>query len=526
LLLRLAQFRWKSGGLQIVGWQTASAVLSAHSLTGSTKATRLADDPQHSPTRMSGELMQNVVKIEFSRARDGSYEDSITITDTPSVTSNGGKPVTISARNSVGGLGIAGQDVRELAADLLAKLPMLSRPMMLHRRTIDRRFWEDIAVGDICSVTDAYARGPTGLRGLTAHPGIIIHHARNFSTGFAEVIIALSPEDRTGTYCPAAEIDRTYTSGAFTTGYDAAAFKVRLQANRHSYSGDPVTTDRGHFAVGDQVVFVEIDPSNPAAPTTVNDVIAAVGTNEVTLTTGSVSLSGTTKMRMISRYYTTATSTQKVDTYQADDADAEIQDEAAPYQYAITGLPPNFDTTTITSNPVTDLWSRHATLAYGDGAPLDVAYEDDLIRAHNSFIHVVSALVRPQIYDQICAAGAGAGWFFIDEIPLHLGPQKLDGMTRYLTLAPFFRATSGTADLRVRLSRSGAFGDSNTDVDILSPYTEVTFTTSSATWATATTQTISIGPIPNDGNVYLVVEAEDNIEYRGMAYLQLGVGNS
>jgi hypothetical protein len=258
----------------------------------------------------------------------------------------------------------------------------------------------------------------------------------------------------------------------------------------------------------------------------VNDVIAAVGTNEVTLTTGSVSLSGTTKMRMISRYYTTATSTQKVDTYQADDADAEIQDEAAPYQYAITGLPPNFDTTTITSNPVTDLWSRHATLAYGDGAPLDVAYEDDLIRAHNSFIHVVSALVRPQIYDQICAAGAGAGWFFIDEIPLHLGPQKLDGMTRYLTLAPFFRATSGTADLRVRLSRSGAFGDSNTDVDILSPYTEVTFTTSSATWATATTQTISIGPIPNDGNVYLVVEAEDNIEYRGMAYLQLGVGNS
>jgi hypothetical protein len=347
------------------------------------------------------------------------------------------------------------------------------------------------------------------------------------ATGNAEVIIALNPEDRSGAYCPAAEIDRTYTSGAFTTGYDAAGFKVKLQANRHSMSTDPITTDRGHFAVGDQVVFIEIDPATAASPTTVNDVIAAVGTNEVTLTTGSISLSGTTKMRMLSRYYTTATSTQKADTYQADDADAQIQNAAAPYQYAIAGLPPGFDTTIVTSDPLTDLPSRHATLAFGDGSPFDVAYEDDLCRAHNSFIHVRSALIRPWIYETAVTSGSGAGWFLLDEVPLFLGKQKLVGQVRYLKIAPFFRVdTAGSNSLRVRLSRNGAFGDGNTNVDVLQPYTEVTFTTAVTTWATATPQLLSISPIAtgHTGECWLIIEAEEDIEYRGISYLQLGVG--
>jgi hypothetical protein len=528
LLPRLAQIVWKNGGLQVTAWQTASALLSLHSLTGSTKASPIRDDAQRSPSRMTADHMANVVKLEYNAKPDGGYEHTTTLTDLASVTSYGSKPVTISLANTVGGEFGLGHHVDEIVQDLLVRLPLLSRPLWMHRRTVSLQFWENCAPGDICTVTDPYARNPkTGLRGLSGAPGIIFHHSRNMATGNAEVIIALNPEDRTGAYCPAAEIDRTYTSGAFTTGYDAAAFKVRLQANRHSYSGDPVTTDRGHFAVGDQVVFVEIDPSNPAAPTTVNDVIAAVGTNEVTLTTGSASLVGTTKMRMISRYYTTATTTQKVDTFQADDADELIQNAAAPYQYAITGLPPGFDTTTINSDPTTDLYARHATLAYGDGAPLDVAYEDDLIRAHNNFIHVKSALIRPQIYEQLVVSGTGAGWFFIDEIPLHLGPQKLPGMTRYLKIAPFCRIdTAGSADIRVRLTRAPAFGDTNNGVDILSPYREVTFTVDSTTWGTEDEQLISIDPIPADGNVYLIVEAEETIEYRGMGYLQLGVGNS
>jgi hypothetical protein len=469
-----------------------------------------------------------VVKLEYNAKPDGGYEHTTTLTDLPSVTSYGSRPVTISLANTVGGEFSLGHHVDEIVQDLLVRLPLLSRPLWMHRRTVSYEFWENCAPGDVCTVTDPYARNPqTGLRGLSGAPGIIFHHSRNMATGNAEVIIALNPEDRSGAYCPAAEIDRTYTSGAFTTGYDAAGFKVKLQANRHSMSTDPITTDRGHFAVGDQVVFVEIDPSNPASPTTVNDAIAAVSTNEVTLTTGSASLVGTTKMRMISRYYTTATSTQKVDTYQADDADELIQNAAAPYQYAITGLPPGFDTTTIASDPTTDLYSRHATLAYGDGAPLHIGDEDDLVRATNNFIHVKSALIRPQIYEELVVSGTGAGWFFLDEIPLHLGPQKLAGMTRYLKIAPFCRIdTAGSAQIRVRLSRMGAFGDTNNGVNILSPYREVTFTVDSTTWGTEDEQLISIDPIPADGNVYLVVEGEESIEYRGMGYLQLGVGNT
>jgi hypothetical protein len=530
LLPRLAQFVWKNGTLQVTTWQTASALLSLHSLTGSTKASPIRDDPQRAPTRMSAEHMANVVKIESNAKPDGGYEHTTTITDQASVTSYGSKPITISLANTVSGEFGLGHHVDEIVQDLLVRLPLLSRPLWMHRRTVNCNHWENIAPGDICTVTDAYARNPkTGLRGLSGAPGIIFHHSRNMATGNAEVIIALNPEDRTGTYCPAMEVDVTVTSGAFTDGYDSAGSKLKVQANRHSYSTDPITTDVGYFVATDEVTIVQIDPPTAASPRSWDRTITAKSTNEITFSGGTLTGydGATEKYRIISRYYTTATATQKVDTYQADDADELIQNAAAPYQYAIAGLPPNFDTTTVTSDPTTDLYSRHATLAFGDGAPLDVAYEDDLIRAHNSFIHVKSAVIRPCISEQVVVSGTGAGWFFLDEIPLHLGPQKIAGMTRYLKIAPFCRIdTAGSADIRVRLTRAPAYGDTNNGVDVLSPYREVTFTVDSTTWGTEDEVTISIDPIPADGNVYLIVEGEETIEYRGMGYLQLGVGNT
>jgi hypothetical protein len=530
LLPRLAQFVWKNGTLQVTTWQTASALLSLHSLTGSTKASPIKDDPQRAPTRVSAEHMANVVKIESNAKPDGGYEHTTTITDQASVTSYGSKPITISLANTVSGEFGLGHHVDEIVQDLLVRLPLLSRPLWMHRRTVNCRHWENIAPGDICTVTDAYARNPkTGLRGLSGAPGIIFHHSRNMATGNAEVIIALNPEDRTGTYCPAMEVDVTVTSGAFTNGYDSAGSKLKVQANRHSYSGDPITTDVGYFVATDEVTIVQIDPPTAASPRSWDRTITAKSTNEITFSGGTLTAydGATEKYRIISRYYTTATATQKVDTYQADDADELIQNAAAPYQYAIAGLPPNFDTTTVRSDPTADLPSRHATLAFGDGAPLDVAYEDDLIRAHNSFIHIRSALVRPQIYNQTCAAGAGAGWFLLDEIPLFVGTQKLVGMVRRLKVAPFCRIASGTsAQIRVRLTRQGAFGDSNTGADTFTPYQEVTFTVDSTTWGTETTQLLSISPIAygSTGECTLVVEGEATIEYRGMGYLQLGVG--
>lgn len=532
LLPRLAQIVWKNGTLQVTAWQTASALLSLHSLTGSTKGSTIKDDPQRSPTRLSGDHLVNIVKLEYNAKPDGGYESTVSITDVASVTSYGAKSLTISLANTVGGEFGLGQHVDQIAQDLLVKLPLLSRPLWMHRRTVSPAFWENVAPGDICTVTDPYARNPkTGLRGLSGAPGIIFHHSRNMATGHAEVIIALNPEDRTGTYCPAMEVDVTVTSGAFTNGYDAAGSKLKVQANRHSYSGDPITTDVGYFAATDEVTIVQIDPPTAASPRSWDRTITTKSTNEITFSGGALTGydGATEKYRIISRYYTTATATQKVDTYQADDADELIQNAAAPYQYAIAGLPPNFDTTTIRSAPLTDLPSRHATLAYGDGAPLDVAYEDDLIRATNNFIHVRSALIRPQIYNQVCAAGTGAGWFFLDEIPLFLGKQKLVGMSRYLKVAPFCRIASGTsAQLRVRLTRQGGFGSSNTNVDTFNPYREVTFTVDSTTWGTEATQLLSLAPIADGstGDCYLVVEGEETIEYRGMGYLQLGVGAS
>jgi hypothetical protein len=527
-MLRLASIIWKNQTLQVTAWQTATSTLAVHDFTEANKTSSLGNDPQRSPLELSDQFLKNIVKIEYGRAPDGTYRDTINITDIGSVNENGGHAVTISAQNSVGGELAIGQDVEQLAEGLLAKLPLLSRPLRVIRRTISQQLFEDVAPGDQCTVTDLYARHPNGTRGISGHPGIIIEHARNFATGFGEVLIALSTDDRSSSYCPCAEVDMTYTSGAFTNGYDDANKKLHFQANRHSNSDDSPTTDIGSFAVNDEITIVEIDPATAASPRSWDRTITAVATNEITFSGGSLTgYTSAEKYRILSRYYTTAVATQKTDTYQADDADELIQNVAAPYQYGIWFIPPG--STLTNSNPETDLPSRHATLAYADGAPLDTGYEDDLIRAQNNFIHCKSALVAPQLFDEACIVAAGSGFYLIDEIPIFVGKQKLVGTQRLLTIAPFARInTAGSKSLRVRLSRNGAAGDTNNGATTSSPYNEVTFTLASTTWGTSTAQTLSISPLAYGGSgvCYLIVEAEPTVEYRGMAQLQLGKGSA
>jgi hypothetical protein len=529
-LLRLAQIVWKNQGLQVTAWQTASALLSLHTLTEANKASGVGGDPQRTPSRLTKDHLRNIVKIEHNRQADGSYLDTTTITDVASVANNGGREVTISAMNSTGGAITVGQDIEQLRSGLLLRMPMLSRPIWFIRRPIAPTLFENVAPGDICTVTDDHARNPrTMVRGLSGHPGIIFSHTRNYATGFGEVIIALCFEDRTGAYCPAAEVDSTYTSGTFTAGYSSATAELRFQQHRHSESADAV--DVSHFAVNDEVTIVEIDPATAASPDSWDRVIKTVDSVnsevEFTVSLSAPAYSGSKKYRMISRNYSAATTTQKVDTYQADDADGLIVDVAAPYTYGTFAVGP------ITSATVTELPSRHATLAYGDGAPLDVGYERDAMAMANQLVQVKTALISPRLYSDTMVVGtSGSGYFLMEERMVFIGKQKLSGLYRLLTVAPFCRLSSaavGTKNLRITLAKKRCTGDTNNGVSFTGPHVQAVVTVPASTaWATQTATTVSTAPVTDglQGWCYVVVEAEPYVEYRGLATCELGTATA
>jgi hypothetical protein len=527
LLLRRAHLVWKDQSLRFTSWSTPATGVAVHTFTEANKATPTGvKDSQRTATETTDEFLFNVVKIEYNRSLDGSYQDTIEIIDQAAIDKLGtSRPITIRARNTYAGFAAGGDVAESLAASVGAWLPYFSMPITRLRRTVDFSLWQDVAPGDLGTIADNFARDPaTGARRLSGKPCLVI--GTYFDPGgynpdgtkrdiSGRVDLVIFDTDRFAAYAPCAQVDDT-AGGA---GYNAGTKTLTFYAHQHSETSESV--DVASFVATDAVTVVEIDPSNPAAPLSWNDVIVSVnaGTNTCVLTTGLAGFDTAKKYRMISRYYTSATATQKAKCYQADDADSLIQDVAQPFDYG------SLQVGAYTASAGTELFERHADLATGDGAPLDIGYERSVCRNLNILTNYKTACIAPSMPNAAALAGGGAGWHLLQVRPIYLGPQELLGLNRYLGLQPVFRSSSGASiTLRATLSRHPPTGDSQTDVTISSPKTSATWTTSSSTLQTGAKTDLDISPIRADGYGFLIWEGTQDAELYGPGGCQLGAG--
>lgn len=538
LSARQASILWRKGALFCASWRVPSAAISAHSFTEETKAapgdTR---DAFRTVANDDDEWMVNTVKIEFN-ASGSSYTDYVTIADPGSIDEHGsGKPITISARNTYSEPGGESGAVSELAAAVAQSMGILSKPVRVLQRSIDQNYAEGVTPGEVCTITDSFVRDPlTGERGVSNKPGLIISHSWDWggyeidseSTapqgGAIEILIL--PRDRVVAYCPAAQVDDTATNG----GYNAGTSTLTFYAHKHSETSASV--DVSHFSASDTVTIVEIDPDNPdpAGYNTWDRTIQSVntGANTVTLTSGlsSPAWDSARRYRMYSQNYSTATTGQRAKVFQADDADGMVSNTVTAYEYgAASGLPTE-TWTTIDGDEQARLIPTDIAV---DGAPLDTGTETDRCILVNNLSRFRTAPIVPYLHRNVMS-GSGVSKI-VSIIPFYPGKGYLTFGDRRLYLRPWFRSTDGsTATVWVSLCSKPPYGSSFTITDASSPtyrlngeYERVSWTSTSTTWGAGTLDSVSLRVIdPSKGEGYIVIEAADKTETRGLALCQVG----
>ena len=534
LILRRASLVWRDEYLRAVTWSTPTANTATWDLTEANKyAPAGTRESQRSPSITSDDYQINAVKIDFNRDLTGNYRDSVTVMDRSAV-SDGERPITIQEPSSFAGVAASGQSVYALAAEVAAWLPLFSRPIRKVKRSIGIEHICTMAPGDQAFVTDNFTRDPTtGARGLTAVPALIVSVSWDIG-GFnadggvrdfvAEIDLVLEPGTRFASYSPCCEVDYAATSA----GYVAGTKTLTVLAHAHSETSQ--SNDLTNFDVGDKVTIIEIDPATAASPLSWNDTIATIPTSTtLTLTTGLAGWDTSKRYRMVSRGYSNATSTQKSDVYQADDASGLIASTAQAYRYTFGASGAATWTATTLSQPV----SLYSTSAYGDGIPLDTGYERDMVELANNLQSYRTAPIGPVLNTTKITASSGTYQRQILHImPWFIGPGNFYARTRLINIAPFARNTEASGkSIWVYWCRTPPTGTSliwttaaSPEYVIPPPYEIATFSLSaSAGWAALTAQTLDCRAVdPSTGMGWLVMEGEKGIETRGYATLYLG----
>lgn len=530
-LPRIAHLIWRIGvpgiaydqGVLTIGhWITPTIATATVNLTEANKAAPAdtADD-QRSTSDLTAKWAKNVAKFEFARTFDGRYTDRIVVIDPVSVNANGAAPVTVPTPN---------MDRATVEATLevfVPWFPTISRPIRIVRRTIDLSLFDTSNVLDPCVITDDDVRDPTtGRRGST-RPGIIIRHAQmrggwipgtdDVAVPVGEVDIALLPVDRIVPWSPAARVDETASGGGFSAGYNAGTKTLRLKSRGYSMTPDP--QDETYFNAGHAVDVFELDPANPGSPLSWADVVASRSGTDVTLITGlSVPAWDPAKFYYLRpRPWASSIASQHLSAFEADDADALIQNARAPFEYGAA-------VNTIGSPPAahTDLPERYATAADGDGVALDVANEHGAARLLNNLVDHRTAVNTPMMDNIVRAGSGGAARLLVMLRRIHFNPQILTGgIEREIAVRGWFRSkTGGSTTMYVTLSRtkpSETPGEAKHE-NVTFPSGAVTAswtTTSTTSWTTAVIADLATSPIDTDGNVWMSVEVSGDGEARG-----------
>jgi hypothetical protein len=560
LRIRRAFIRWHDQGFEIGTWRTPLVGIAQHTLTESNKAAPVGTEDGHRiASEESDEWHFSKVKIDYSRdfgsSRSATYLRSIQLEDQAGTDGSGamGKLLTLKMRNTFSQFVSTGTAIEELIKEYMVGLPMFSRPSRSIVRSIDLRQFETISVGDICTVTDNFARDPlTGMRGINARAGIVVRKSYNLGGPtpngsvrdmVGEVALFFLDTHRGGIYSPGAELDHEKNYAGFLAGYNATTNTLWLKRSAYSMTltlptkHGPISHSLGHDADniddGDKIVICEMDPTDTTSPTYWERTVSTRSGDFVTLTSGlsSPAWDATKKYRVFYDQYTDCTATQQDMVSQADTTDEMIQDEEVADQFASTNV-----AVTFTPTSTTDKAELVADLTWGDGKPLDVGTDAALAKTVNAYMDYKSALQCPMLWRDTNAIGAG-GDFTTSVAPghaalLHFGTDNLSGtIARTLTVALWLRSSSGAdAHARVVLSRNRPLGDPAaeselfTGLSFMNPrYTgEVdrseTFTMTSTTWQTTDDLTVSIDVKDLEwGTAWLIIELSGAAECRGVA---------
>ena len=522
LLLRGAYLVWKNGTLRWTKWQTPANV-SVHTLTENNKASSDPNDNQLTVTRVTDRYLCNILKVEYNRdLLSGQFRSTVDFKFIGSITDHGeAQPFTIKARNSYGQFAGTGDTVEALVAELAGVLlPMFGKPIRMLRRTISFNLYENVAPGDMVAVTDLFARDPdTGQRGLTTRSGLIMAHRYRWPQGggdmFGEVDIAFLDIDNIPVYSPSAQVDNGAASGGYTADTPQAG-QSTVTFEAHEFSGSSDTVDVGNFATDDEVYIYEVDDPSGAASWTATVVSVNGGANTCVLDTNLAAFdtTGNTLYRMEARNYTDAHAQQRGKAFNADDGDLRIQDSRNPYEYGQV-----FTGGTFTTSPSTELPDLPSTTGGGkefgrdDGAAVTPGLHRSLVRVVNNAIdykHARSHALMWGVNTGAAVSGpSGASYRIAFCAPYYFGRRTNAPLDeRAFAVAPMMASSTGgnTVYCRVTLSMYPPGGDSITGATFYGPRTQATFSTSSATQAIATAQ--SLNQIGNGGSGvgYMTVE--------------------
>ena len=540
--LRWCALVWGAGRIHCRAWTTPLAGYAAVTIGESSKAAPAnTRDLQRSSSIEDLSAIYNVVKFEYGADGEGKLADDLTIVDKTSARDYGSRALTIKARNA-SQRGPSAASIGELIASFSGTMAMFSKPFYRIRRPIAISHFEQLLPLTVISYTDPHLRNPdTGLRGVTAWPAIVIGSSIDWGgtqTGLdgrpqivdpsGEVTLMLRPRIVAGQYSPAVKVDDTASSGGFSAGYSAALPGFKVYTGTYSDGG----TDSSYFAAGDFIRIIEIDPSVAASPTTWTAEIDTVTSTEITITAalGAPAWDAAKKYIIVPDTYSATQTSQRDKTFQADDADGLIENARNPFGLSVLG---STQANPFTTAVATTLPSRPSTYAYGDGRPLDVAYEFQAAELANNMASYKTAPMCPEVYsDTRTHSGTGAA-LLTDVIIVGIGEGRFPApLTRKLYVSPRMRSTDGnTATVRISLCKLWPQGDNLGDAIVTEPAVAVTFTTTSTTFTIPTAQDLDVrhlnqAPGPFGGVGFLAVElvkgGSSNVEFEGLAICRLG----
>lgn len=524
MILRRASIVMKNGSIRFVQWTVPrSGGAGVFNLSEATKASPGGfQDLQIATTEYSDANLVNMVKIEYGRQLDGSFTRFITIRDDASIDEVGGtKAVTISARNTFAHSDEATATVERLATSIGAWLPLFSRPMMVLRVPVNQTLFAQMAPGDFVAIDDNNVRDPdTGTRGITSKIGIVLGHrfdwggaepGGNIRPQGGEVDIALYPNSRVADYSPAATIDNTYTTGTFTNGYSSATNQIKVKTNDFTIAASE-DDDATFFVAGDAVRVYEIDPLTPGSPRYWDRAITAVSGDLITLGTALAGFSTSELYRVESQDYATATATQKLNCYQADDGDDRVVDSRLSYHFSTVDDDVDTSATSLTQLP------EHPSGGYEDGRPMEPGRDRAAAILANNLVAYKTRPSAPVFFMNGAAAiTSTTDYKIIAVLPLYVqtyGPT----FPQTLEVSPFFKRQGASGTGYVRVTVCGTLPASS-DTSWASG-AEVTawrypiwqsdpFTTTSTTYNTPTAGEIELAGMVTNGVAWLVVEGQN-----------------
>jgi hypothetical protein len=477
-----AFFRWKNQHFGIAQWRTPLVAYSVATLTEDNKAAQPGEDNHRVISEETDEFRHSIIKVDFCRdvgfGRKGNYHQSFQFEDQAAVDDADGaaKPATIQLQNTFQEFANTGSSVVAGMPLFQAHMPTISAASRRIERTMDHRYFEQLAPGDIVTVVDDWARDPlTGARGVLNRAAFVtgVHYDLGGPTGArdgavrpmaGEVRMNFLDTQRGSNYAPAAEIDSTANSGGFSAGYNSGTNTIRCVTHAYShvivlpdlfqggtrYITEPA--DAQSFLPNDVAVIVQIDPANTAAPITWQRTVLSQSGNDITFTAAlSAPAWDATKLyRVIPAAYLSTQVSQRQAVFMADATDEMVQDTDIPWHFS-TGQ----EDWGSSPNVAYDPGEFVADLCYGDGKPWDVGYDKAIARTINAFVDNVTAHQGAFLARSTKGPSdtASTTWEALYYFPFFLGTEQLSAtVKRTLTVAPWFRSSSAGSTGKIRVT--------------------------------------------------------------------------